>query len=82
MIPRAKIIDLINKLYPQREGGNTLAMVTGIPNVGKSSLINCLAGRHIAKTGDEPAITKGQQAIQPAQWHYAVGYSWYSLAKN
>jgi len=59
--PSAKIIDLINKLYPQREGGNTLAMVTGIPNVGKSSLINCLAGRHIAKTGDEPAITKGQQ---------------------
>ena len=26
-------------------------------------LINCLAGRHIAKTGDEPAITKGQQRI-------------------
>ena len=61
--PSAKIIDLINKLYLQREGGNTLAMVTGIPNVGKSSLINCLAGRHIAKTGDEPAITKGQQRI-------------------
>ena len=61
--PSSKIIDLINKLYPQREGGNTLAMVTGIPNVGKSSLINCLAGKHIAKTGDEPAITKGQQRI-------------------
>ena len=38
-------------------------MVTGIPNVGKSSLINCLAGKHITKTGDEPAVTKGQQKI-------------------
>ena len=61
--PGAQIIDLINKLYPQREGSSTLAMVTGIPNVGKSTLINNLAGRHIAKTGDEPAITKGQQRI-------------------
>jgi ribosome biogenesis GTPase A len=61
--PSKQIIDLINKLSPQKEGRNTLAMVTGIPNVGKSSLINCLAGKHITKTGDEPAITKGQQKI-------------------
>jgi ribosome biogenesis GTPase A len=58
-----QIIDLINKLSPQKEGRNTLVMVTGIPNVGKSSLINCLAGKHITKTGDEPAVTKGQQKI-------------------
>jgi len=57
------IIELINKLYPQSEECNTLAMVTGIPNVGKSTLINSLAGRHIAKTGDAPAVTKGQQRI-------------------
>ena len=61
--PSGQLIDLINKLYPQRENRSTLAMVTGIPNVGKSTLINSLAGRHIAKTGDEPAITKGQQRI-------------------
>ena len=61
--PSKQIIDLINKLSPQREGRNTLAMVTGIPNVGKSSLINCLAGKHITRTGDEPAVTKGQQRI-------------------
>lgn len=61
--PSSVIIDLINKLYPQREGASTLAMVTGIPNVGKSTLINSLAGKHIARTGDEPAITKGQQRI-------------------
>ena len=61
--PSKQIIDLINKLSPQKEGRNTLAMVTGIPNVGKSTLINCLAGKHITKTGDEPAVTKGQQRI-------------------
>ena len=43
--PSKQIIDRINKLSPQKEGRNTLVMVTGIPNVGKSSLINCLAGR-------------------------------------
>ncbi|MBB1485317.1 ribosome biogenesis GTPase YlqF [Oceanospirillum sediminis] len=39
------------------------AMVMGIPNVGKSTLINSLAGKKIAKTGDEPAVTKRQQKI-------------------
>ncbi|WP_089724668.1 ribosome biogenesis GTPase YlqF [Modicisalibacter muralis] len=39
-------------------------MVMGIPNVGKSTLINGLAGRKIAKTGNEPAVTKRQQKIR------------------
>ncbi|MEM7207687.1 MAG: ribosome biogenesis GTPase YlqF [Pseudomonadota bacterium] len=38
-------------------------LVAGIPNVGKSTLINLLAGRAIANTGDEPAITKRQQRV-------------------
>jgi len=38
-------------------------MVMGIPNVGKSTLINGLAGRKIAKTGNEPAVTKRQQKV-------------------
>ena len=38
-------------------------MIMGIPNVGKSTIINILAGRIIAKTGDEPAVTKAQQTI-------------------
>lgn len=42
-------------------------MVVGIPNVGKSTLINVLAGRTIAKTGNEPAITKMQQRINIGQ---------------
>ncbi|SEK91935.1 ribosome biogenesis GTPase YlqF [Halomonas daqiaonensis] len=39
-------------------------MVMGIPNVGKSTLINGLAGRTIAKTGNEPAVTKRQQRVR------------------
>lgn len=39
-------------------------MIVGIPNVGKSTLINILAGRTIAKTGNEPAVTKAQQRIK------------------
>ena len=38
-------------------------MIMGIPNVGKSTLINSLAGRTIAKVGNEPAVTKQQQKI-------------------
>lgn len=38
-------------------------LIAGIPNVGKSTLINLLAGKSIAKTGNEPAITKLQQRI-------------------
>ncbi len=40
------------------------ALIVGIPNVGKSTLINRLAGRSIAATGDKPGITKGQQWIK------------------
>ena len=38
-------------------------IIMGIPNVGKSTLINALAGRYIAKTGNEPAVTKANQMI-------------------
>ena len=37
------------------------AMIMGIPNVGKSTLINALLGRKIAKVGNEPAVTKAQK---------------------
>lgn len=38
-------------------------MVVGIPNVGKSTLINFLAGKGAAETGDKPGITRGKQWI-------------------
>lgn len=39
-------------------------MVVGIPNVGKSTLINLLAQRKIARVGNEPAVTKARQEIR------------------
>jgi len=39
-------------------------MILGIPNVGKSSLINRLSGKKVAQTGDRPAVTKSQQWVK------------------
>ncbi|ENQ3286383.1 ribosome biogenesis GTPase YlqF [Vibrio cholerae] len=60
-----KILELCRKLAPQREevGKNIRTMIMGIPNVGKSTIINTLAGRAIAQTGNQPAVTRRQQRI-------------------
>lgn len=39
-------------------------MIVGIPNVGKSSLINRMAGRASARTGNRPGVTKGKQWVK------------------
>ena len=39
-------------------------LIAGIPNVGKSTLINSFAGKAIAKTGNKPGVTKGKQWIR------------------
>ncbi len=43
------------------------ALVAGIPNVGKSTLINSLSNRSVAKTGNKPGVTKGQQWIKTSK---------------
>ena len=60
-----KIPDICRKLVPERGKGikPIRTMILGIPNVGKSTIINILAGKNIAKTGNEPAVTKRQQRI-------------------
>ncbi|WP_282167509.1 ribosome biogenesis GTPase YlqF [Shewanella japonica] len=59
------IPDICRKLVPARDKveKDIRTMIMGIPNVGKSTIINTLAGRTIAKTGNEPAVTKRQQRI-------------------
>lgn len=44
--------------------GAIRAMIVGIPNVGKSTLINRLAKKNIAQTGNKPGVTKAQQWIK------------------
>ncbi|MDF2670244.1 MAG: GTPase [Paenibacillus sp.] len=64
---RAKVV-LKDKIDAQiRKGMNPRpirALIVGIPNVGKSTLINKMANRHVAATGDKPGVTKGQQWIK------------------
>jgi len=64
----SKIIDLARKLVPLKVAKNepVRAMIMGIPNVGKSTIINGLSGRKIAKVGNEPAVTQRQQRIDLA----------------
>ena len=57
---------LCRSMIPVRRNRSTMiyALIAGIPNVGKSTLINKLAGRHIAKAGNEAAMTRMQQRIE------------------
>ncbi len=60
-----QIVDLCRKMLPQKDASikSINTMIVGIPNVGKSTLINTLADRIIAQTGNVPAVTKSQQRI-------------------
>ena len=61
----AKVPGLAMKLAPHR--GTALKplrmMIMGIPNVGKSTLMNALLKKRVANVGDEPAVTKTQQRL-------------------
>ncbi|WP_081897725.1 ribosome biogenesis GTPase YlqF [Massilia sp. BSC265] len=61
----ARIPDICQSLAPHR-GVPTKPlriMIMGIPNVGKSTLMNALLKKRVAKVGDEPAVTKTQQKL-------------------
>ncbi|MDR0199338.1 MAG: ribosome biogenesis GTPase YlqF [Streptococcaceae bacterium] len=67
IVAAAKVL-LSDKLTRNAEKGiqNTIlrAMVIGIPNAGKSTLLNSLAGKKSARTGNKPGVTQSQQWIR------------------
>lgn len=60
-----QILPVCHQFFPDRNLTTRpiRVLILGIPNVGKSSVINILSGRVIAKVGNEPAITRRQQSI-------------------
>jgi ribosome biogenesis GTPase A len=62
----ARVPVLCKGLAPHRNDGiKPLRMlIMGIPNVGKSTLMNALSKRRVAAVGDEPAVTKSQQRVE------------------
>jgi len=60
----ARLLQRVRTLVPSKRAGPVRAMILGIPNVGKSTLINALSGRAVAKTGNKPAITRHQQRVK------------------
>ena len=70
--PAKALIEACHQLAPNR-GGMAKPMrvlICGIPNVGKSTLINTLKGKRAAKTGDEAGVTKLEQRITLADDFY------------
>jgi ribosome biogenesis GTPase A len=70
--PAKALVAACHELAPKR-GGMTKPMrvlICGIPNVGKSTLINTLKGKRAAKTGDEAGVTKLEQRITIADDFY------------
>ena len=83
--PARRLIDACHLLAPQR-GGMAKPMrvlICGVPNVGKSTLINTLTNKRQAKTGDEAGITKLEQRITLADDFYlwdTPGMLWARIA--
>jgi ribosome biogenesis GTPase A len=70
--PARQLIAACRALAPLRGGmvKPLRVLICGIPNVGKSTLINSLVGQRVAKTGDEPGITKLEQKLVLAKDFY------------
>ena len=60
---RSRLPELCKKLTPRSSEKSVRVMIVGIPNVGKSTLVNTLLGRSVAKVGNEPAVTKAKQQV-------------------
>ncbi len=63
-VVRAALADKVARWRAQGQVGRPVrAMVVGVPNVGKSTLINRIARRKSAKAGDRPGVTRGKQWV-------------------
>jgi ribosome biogenesis GTPase A len=63
-VTRKRIAELCRDLALHRGPDRPVrALIAGVPNVGKSTLINILMNRTVAKVGDKPAVTKEQQLV-------------------
>lgn len=63
-VTRKRIAELSRGLATHRGPDKAVrALIAGVPNVGKSTLINTLMNDKVAKVGDKPAVTKEQQAV-------------------
>lgn len=66
-----ELFKLLEKMEKEKNKDKVLQkayrlMIVGVPNVGKSSLINRMTGRKSAQTGDRPGVTKGKQWLKLA----------------
>ena len=61
----ARVTGYCKEIAPHRNDNTKQLrmMIMGIPNVGKSTLMNALLKKRVAKVGDEPAVTKAQQSF-------------------
>ncbi|MDL2218823.1 ribosome biogenesis GTPase YlqF [Ruminococcaceae bacterium OttesenSCG-928-O06] len=70
---RAQVEEALEDLMRRRrekgmQGAKTRLMITGIPNVGKSTFINNWAGGARARTADKPGVTRGEQWIGAGEY--------------
>ncbi len=70
--PAKALIEASQQLAPNRGGVHKpmRVLICGIPNVGKSTLINTLKGKRAVKTGDEAGVTKLEQRVTLAPDFY------------
>lgn len=70
--PAQRLIKACRELAPNRSGMDKplRVLICGVPNVGKSTLMNTLVGKKAAKTGDEAGVTKVEQRINLASDFY------------
>jgi ribosome biogenesis GTPase A len=63
-VTRKRIVELCRNMALHRGPDKAVrALIAGVPNVGKSTLINILMKRAVAKVSDKPAVTKDQQTV-------------------